>query len=75
MDKKTDSTYTRLPSKLKLLVHVYARENGLTCKQAIIHLVARGLHFEKMYREFHIEQYTENFFEEGVRFDKNSDQK
>ena len=64
MDKKTDAAYVRLPAKLKILVESYAREHGLTLNQAIIHLLARGIHYDQSHKSFSIENYTSNFFED-----------
>ncbi len=72
MDKKTQSTYIRLPDKLKDLIKQYARKKGFEYNQAIIHILARGLHFSECAENFHIEQYTENFFLEDVRNDEKS---
>jgi len=73
MDKRTDTVYLRLPSKLKNLIEIYASEKGLRFNDAMIHLMARGFYFQKCSEGFHIEDYTLNFFPGDDRIARKSD--
>lgn len=52
----------RLPAKTDYLVREYARKKGLGINQTIIHLISRGLSIEKWIEDYHIEEFTDNFF-------------
>ena len=53
----------RLPSRQDYLIRQYAQKHGLNLNQAIIHLISKGLSIEKWIEDYHIEDFTENFFE------------
>ncbi len=63
MDKRTSSINMRVPEKLDQMVELFARESGRRKTDAWIWLVSFGLHNHKSEKSFHIEDYTENFFE------------
>jgi len=60
MDKTGKGKYKRLPIGMQEAVVEYAKKNGITFNQALIHLVAQGLHFRRMVDSFHIDHYTES---------------
>ena len=64
MDKRGNPIHIRLPLKLENLIDDYAQEHGLRKYDAIIHLLARGIHFSRIVSNFHIGDYTDNFFKE-----------
>lgn len=73
MDKRTDVTYLRIPSKMKNMIDSYSRKKGLRITDAIVHLIAKGLWIEDSRENYHIEQYTENFFSDGDRIVRDDD--
>lgn len=62
MDKRGDPFHIRLPVRQEYLIREYAKKKGLRLNDAIIHLLAKGISIEKWTEEFHIEEFTENFF-------------
>ena len=63
MDKRGNPVHIRLPLRQEYLIREYAKKKGLRLNDAIIHLLAKGLSIEKWNEDFHIEEFTENFFE------------
>ena len=63
MGNPTDPRPIRLPQKTDFLVRQYAKKKGLGINQAIIHLLSKGLSIDKWEEEFHVGEFTENFFE------------
>jgi hypothetical protein len=62
MDKKGNATYLRLPLSLESMIENQARKEGRSKNEMIVHLIARGLYFEKMKNGFDVEDFTSNFF-------------
>lgn len=63
MDKRGNPLHIRLPLRLEYLIREYAKKKGLRLNDAIIHLVAKGFSIEKWKDDFHIDEFTENYFE------------
>lgn len=60
MDKKGDPTYIRLPLKIDSLVEEFARKEGRSKNEMIIHLITRGIHLTS----YDVEKYSLlNFFD------------
>lgn len=62
MDKRGDPLHIRLPHRQEHLIRQYAQKHGLRLNDAVVHLIAKGLSIQKWQEDFHIEDFTENFF-------------